>query len=42
MDDSWMIHGLGIETLKIESGACDLTPEGSKKKFWQIREREME
>ena len=23
---------LGIETLKIESGACDLPPEGSKKK----------
>ena len=33
---------LGIETLKIESGACDLPPEGSEKKFWQIRERGME
>ena len=31
---------LSIETLKIESGACDLPPEGSKEKeFWQIRER---
>ena len=33
---------LDIKTMKIESGACDLPPEGSKKKFWQIRERGME